>query len=43
MFFNGGFTLKVVYPKSIEPLMDPNVLKDNGKFIIFFCGKSFNR
>ena len=29
MFFNGGFTLKVVYPNSIAPLMDPNLLKDN--------------
>ncbi|CAB3992121.1 Hypothetical predicted protein [Paramuricea clavata] len=29
MFFNGGFTVKVVYPKSIEPLMDADLLKNN--------------
>ena len=35
MFFNGGFTVKVVYPNSIEPLLDPNLLKENGRFDIF--------
>ena len=29
MFFNEGFTMKVVYPKSVAPLLDPNLLKEN--------------
>lgn len=33
MFFNGIFTLKVIRPKAIDPLLDPNLLKDNGKLI----------
>ena len=31
MFFNGAYTLKVIYPKSIEPLRDPDLLKNHGK------------
>ncbi|XP_046861444.1 uncharacterized protein LOC124454712 [Xenia sp. Carnegie-2017] len=29
MTFIGAYTLKVVYPKSIAPLLDPDLLKDN--------------
>ena len=31
MLFNGLYTKKVIYPNSIAPLMDPNLLKDNGE------------
>ena len=43
MFFNEGFTMKVVYPKSVAPLLDPNLLKENGKFDIAFCDENLDQ
>ena len=36
MFFNGALTLKVIYPKTIAPLLDENLLKDNGMLTVLF-------
>lgn len=41
MLFNGLYTVKVIYPNSIGPLMDPDILKNNDEAYVRNMFKKF--